>query len=360
MAITISDIAQIAGVSRATVSGVLNNSPLVSKKTKERVMAIIKEYNYRPNEIARALALKHTGLLGLIVKDISNPLYSKITLGVEEACAENGYSVIIGNTHKNWDKEVSHVNLLKRRRVDGLIIFPLQKGTDLSHIRELKEEDYPFVLLAEVPGIEADLVRSDDETGALGAVEHLIKLGRKRIAYITGPDTALASDRRLSGFRRALEKNKISFSEHCVLKGGWRFEDGYTAGKEMLSRGDFNPDGVFCYNDQVAIGFIRALGESGLQVPRDVAVVGFDDAGVSAYLETSLTTVAQPAKKIGYESAKLLIKRIMEKRNKDAEHMPIEKKFLKTELIIRESCGAHAKGSVPSIFNQDNTMEVLR
>ena len=349
MAMTISDIARLAGVSRATVSGVLNNSPLVSKKTKEHVLEIIKKHNYRPNEIARALALKQTGLLGLIVKDISNPLYSKIALGVEKACSENGYSLLIGNTHKNWELEVAHVNLLKRRRVDGLIIFPLQKGIDLEHIYELKREEYPFVLLAEVPGIEADLIRSDDEEGAFNATQHLISLGRKRIAYITGPDTALASDRRLSGYKKALAENNMQFRERCVLKGGWRFEDGYNAGKVALERKDFKPDGVFCYNDQVAIGFIRAFVERGLRVPDDLAVVGFDDAGVSAYLETALTTVAQPAQEIGYKSSKLLIKRIAEKRDKNGKPMPTQTILLKTELVVRESCGAHARGSVASL-----------
>ena len=344
MAMTIGDIAKLAGVSRATVSGVLNNSPTVSAKTKERVLAIIEEHNYRPNEIARALALNQTALIGLIVKDISNPLYSIISLGVEEVCEENGYSVILGNTHKQWNREVAHIRLLTRRRVDGLIIFPLQKETDLAHIQELKDSDYPFVLLAEVPGVEADLVRADDETGAFDATTHLISLGRKNLVYITGPETALASDRRLRGFQRGLETRDIPFDNNSVRTGGWRLQDGYRAGIELLCGSEKVADGAFCYNDAVAIGFIRALIEKGCRVPEDVAVVGFDDAGAGAFLETSLTAVAQPAREIGRKAAEVLLNRIRRKNK-----IPLQKLFLDTHLVVRETCGAQKKGCVNAL-----------
>ena len=354
MAMTISDIARLAGVSRATVSGVLNNSPLVSAKTKKRVLEIIEKHNYKPNEIARALTLKQTGILGLIVKDITNPLYGKIAIGVEEACSENGYNVIIGNSQQQWELEVSKVSLLKRRRVDGLVIFPIQKGVDLSHIWELKKEDYPFALLAEVPGIEADLIRADDEKGAFEATQHLIHQGRKCIAYISGPDTALANDRRMRGYQQALATYDIVPKDELVLNGGWRLEDGYRAGKKMVQQHQKCPDGVFCYNDQVATGFIRAMVESGLNIPENVAVVGFDDAGVSAYLETALTTVEQPARKIGRMAAEILLKRIADKNSKSSVKTPIQKVLLPTRLIVRESCGSAAKGKIPSINDPDD------
>ena len=342
MAMTISDIARLAGVSRATVSGVLNQSPAVGEKTKARVLAIIAEHNYKPNEVARALARKQTGMIGLLVKDISNPLYSQIALGVEEACAQRGYSVIMGNTHKEHEREIANINLLKRRRVDGLIIFPLQKGSDLGHIHDLATENYPFVLLAEVPGVDADLVRADDETGAFAATEHFIRSGKQRIAYIRGPESALASDRRLRGYRRALLKHDIISRDEWIFKGGWRIEHGYLAGQAMLKSFGENPDGVFCYNDSVAIGFIRALNEAGIQVPLDIAVIGTDDSRVSAYLETALTTVAQPAHEIGFKAMDLLWRR-MQHRNESISTRQI---FLPTRLVVRETCGANPKGTV--------------
>lgn len=343
MAITITDIAKLAGVSRATVSGVLNDSPLVNEKTKKRILEIIEQLNYRPNEVARALALKQTGLLGLVVKDISNPLYSKITLGVEQVCRDHGYSVIIGNTHKRSESEIAYVNLLKRRRVDGLILFPLQKGVELGHIHRLKNEGFPFVLLGEVPGVEADVVRADDQLGAFQAVDHLIKMGRKRIAFVTGPDSALASDRRLEGYRKALNIHQIAPFENLVIRGGWRFEDGYWAGSTLSHLPD-RPDAVLCYNDSVAIGLIRLLTEQGISVPHDVAVIGFDDAGASGFLETSLTTVAQPAYEIGQKAAQLLIARL---KNKESDPQP-QFALLNTTLVIRESCGTHCRGAVPA------------
>ncbi len=339
---TIGDIAKLAGVSRATVSGVLNNSPTVSKKTHERVMAIIKEHNYRPNEVARALALNKTGILGLLVKDVSNPLYSKLALGVEEICDENEYNLIISNSHVDWERQVKTINLLKRRRVDGLIIFPLQKGHDPVQIKDLQKDKFPFVLLAELPGIEADLVRVDDESGSYQATSHLLKLGRKHIAYISGPDLALASERRLKGYKKALSHYDVPFDEKMIRKGGWRLDDGYNAGLELLSCDFQCPDAVFCYNDSVAIGLIRAFTERGKRVPEDVSVIGFDDTGVASYLETSLTTVAQPAKEIGRKATELLLKRI-KNRNKTVKPHKI---LINTHLMVRETCGANLKGSV--------------
>jgi DNA-binding LacI/PurR family transcriptional regulator len=341
---TIQDIARLAGVSPATVSGVLNDSPLVNARTKARILAIIEQHKYKPNQVARALALRHTGIIGLLVKDISNPLYSKIALGVEEICEQKMYNVIIGNTHKEWQREVSYVNILKQRRMDGLILFPLQKGVDLGHIHELKKDRYPFVLLAEVPGIETDVIRADDEQGAFLATQHLIRLGRRTIAYITGPASALASDRRRNGYQAALTAHDLLPKPQLVWPGGWCVEDGYRAGMNFCMSPGFCPDGILCYNDSVAIGFIRALQERNLHVPDDVAVIGFDDAGFGAYLETALTTVAQPALAIGQKAAELLLERIGQKgANED-----VQKVFLPTQLVIRESCGGLAKGSYHS------------
>ena len=342
MAMTIGDIARLAGVSRATVSGVLNSSPTVSEKTRIKVLAIIKKHNYRPNEVARALALNHTDTLGLVVKDISNPLYSKISLGVEEIIDEENFSVIIGNTHKDQKREVSLVTMLKRRRVDGLIIFPVQKTENIQHIKDLVNENYPFVLLAEIPGIDADFVRADDETGAFEATAHLLKLGRQKVGYISGPESALASDRRRKGYERALLANGVTPNSDLVRLGGWRVEDGYRAGREFISCSGNCPDSVLCYNDSVAIGLMRALVEAGVKVPQDTAVIGFDDAGVGAFLETGLTTVAQPAQEIGRRAAKLIMDRIKE----ISDFTETQKVLLNTKLIVRETCGAHPKGSV--------------
>lgn len=342
MAMTIGDIARIAGVSRATVSGVLNDSPTVSEKTRKRVLAIIKKHNYRPNEVARALALNHTNTIGLIVKDISNPLYSKIVLGVEEVIDIHKFSVIIGNTHKQEERELSLINLLKRRRVDGLIIFPVQKYKNNRHLTELCEGGFPFVLLADIPGIEADVVRADDLSGAIEATEHLIRLGRKKIGYISGPEGALASDRRQEGYREALARHGYEAKPAYIRRGGWRAEDGYLAGRSFLSCKEDCPDGILCYNDQVAIGLIRALIEGGARVPEDVAIIGFDDAGVGAYLETGLTTVAQPVHEIGRRAALLLLDRI---KNKTQPPEP-RRVLLNTKLVVRETCGANPRGSV--------------
>jgi DNA-binding LacI/PurR family transcriptional regulator len=226
--------------------------------------------------------------------------------------------------------------------VDGLIIFPVQSREKLDHIADLCKENYPFVLLAEIPGVKADLVRADDESGAFEATEHLIKLGRKKIAYISGPGGALASDRRRSGYERALKAYGNDPTSELVSPGGWRVKDGYLAGRKFLSCKENCPDAILCYNDSVAIGLIRALIEGGIKIPQDVSVVGFDDAGVGAYLETGLTTVAQPALEIGRRAATILMNRIKNKNN----NKKYKKVLLSTKLIVRETCGANPKGSV--------------
>ncbi|MBN1999580.1 LacI family DNA-binding transcriptional regulator [candidate division KSB1 bacterium] len=334
MSMTIADIARLAGVSRATVSGVLNNNPTVSAKTKKRIAEIIEQHNFRPNEVARALALQHTALIALVIKDVSNPFYSKISLGVEQVCAEQGYSVIIGNSQQDVAREIDYLGLLERKRVDGMIILPLQAHEDYSLFKNLQKAGYPLVLLAEIPGIKTDLVRVDDEKGAYNATRHLLKLGRRNVVFVSGPETALASQRRLAGFQKAFEVEGMDFSARNIVAGGWRYQDGYNAGKKMFEQLLFVPDGVLCYNDSVAIGFIRALTEKGFRVP-EIAVIGFDDAGAGAYLPTALTTVAQPAIQIGRLAALVLFRRIKNRTKK------IEKIILDTELVVRESCGAH-------------------
>jgi len=330
---TISDIAKEAGVSRATVSGVLNDNPNVADKTREKVLAIIEKYNFSPNQIARALALRQTGLIGLIVKDISNPVYSKISLGVEEVCEEAGYNVVMGNTHTETERELEYLNLLKRRRVDGLLILPLQRDTELSAFQELLKAQLPIVLLGDLPDVDADLVRSNDEIGAYRAALHMIGNGRRRLMYISGPESFYASERRLNGFRRALQEQNINFDEHLVFYSGWRLEDGYATGQELCRSHSLLDAGIFCYNDSVAIGLMRALYENGYNIPNDLDIIGFDDAGVGKYLQTSLTTVAQPAREIGRRAAQLLLEKI----NFKGENWESKKIFLDTTLVIRET-----------------------
>ncbi len=330
---TISDIAKEAGVSRATVSGVLNDNPHVAEKTREKVLAIIEKYNFSPNQIARALALRQTGLVGLIVKDISNPLYSKISLGVEEVCEEAGYNVVMGNTHTETERELEYLNLLKRHRVDGLLILPLQRDTKLPAFQELLEAQLPIVLLGDLPDIDADLVRSDDESGAYHAASHLIQNGRRRLMYISGPESFYASARRLKGFKRAMQENNVEFDEQNVIYSGWRFNDGYATGQELCRSRSLLDAGLFCYNDSVAIGLMRALFENGYKIPDDLEIIGFDDAGVGKYLQTSLTTVAQPAREIGRRAAQLLLEKI----NFKGENWQSKKIFLETTLVIRET-----------------------
>ena len=334
--ITISDIAKEAGVSRATVSGVLNNNPAVAQKTREHVLRVIEKHNYSPNETARALARRHTGLIGLVVKDISSPLYSGISLGVEAACSKSKYNVVIGNTHTKAELEIEYLNLLKRRRVDGIIILPLQRQSDIKLFHELEERHLPFVLLGDLPDVRAPLVRSDDITGAFNATAHLLKNGYRRLLYLSGPLDFLASERRKQGFRKAHQDIGMSVSDDQEIICGWRIQDGYCKGIERYRTIRNKFDAVFCYNDSVAIGLIRALSENGIRIPEEIGIIGFDDSEFSNYINPGLTTVAQPSFEIGYRATEILIDRIKSDHLKSVESV-----LLDTKLIIRETCGSY-------------------
>lgn len=333
--ITITDIAREAGVSRATVSGVLNNNPAVAQKTRERVLHIIKKHRYSPNETARALARRQTGLIGLVVKDISNPLYSQISLGVEAACSKSQYNVVIGNTHTRPEQEVEYLNLLKRRRVDGIIILPLQRKSDLKIFQELEQRKFPFVLLGDLDGIKAPLIRSDDTTGIYQAATLLFKNGYKRLLYLSGPEYFLASSRRKQGFEKAHRDLGYTIREDQCLICGWRMQDGYCMGIELSTTIRDRFDGIVCYNDSIAIGLMRALTEKGIKIPDNIGIIGFDDSRLANYVVPGLTTVAQPAYDMGYKAADILIQRIQ------SDHpQQIKPIILDTELIIRETCGS--------------------
>ncbi|MDZ7722327.1 MAG: LacI family DNA-binding transcriptional regulator [candidate division KSB1 bacterium] len=334
--ITISDIAREAGVSRATVSGVLNNNPAVAYKTRERILKIIAKHNYSPNETARALARQHTGMIGLVVKDISNPLYSSISLGVEAACSKSKYNVVIGNTHTKPEQEVEYLKLLKRRRVDGIIILPLQKESDLEMFHELEQRKLPFVLLGDLEGVQAPLVRADDITGAYNAASHLLKNGYRRLLYLSGPKEFMASDRRRQGFVKAHQDFGMPVDKDQIRVCGWRMQDGYCTGTEYFEQIKSRFDAVFCYNDTIAIGLIRAMLEKGIRIPEEIGVIGFDDSEFGNYITPGLTTVAQPAFDIGYRAAEILIDCI-----KNDNPPNTETTLLNTTLMIRETCGSY-------------------
>jgi len=331
---TINDVARQAGVSKATVSAVINDSATVKGSTRDRVLAAIDVLNYRPTQVTHAAARK-TKSIGLLIKEIDNPYYAEIVLGARAHASEKGYTLLVASSEGEYDAERRAVELLQAKDVEGLIATPvLDEHADLSHFFELKRRNFPFVLLEEVRGVPASLVDVDNRDASRKAVEFLIRLGHTRIVHFAGPSYSMHSEERVDGVRRACSASHLIFSDDGVVEAGAHLADGYRAALAFFRKrgAAARPTAITCYNDLVAIGVCRALQELGLRVPDDVSVVGYDDIPLLEYLPIPLTTVRMPKAAMGEVAAQMLIRHIESKTV-----VPPQKVLLEAQLIARRS-----------------------
>ena len=334
---TITDVARQAGVSKATVSAVINDSASVKGSTRDRVLSAIDVLNYRPSQITRATARK-TKSIGLLIKEIDNPYYAEVVLGARQHANEQGYTLLVASSEGEYDAERRAVELLQAKDVEGLIATPvLDEHADLSHFFELKRRNFPFVLLEEVRGVRASLVDVDNRDASRKAVEYLIRQGHTRIVHFAGPRYSMHSEERLDGVRHACSASHLIFRDEDAIEAGAHLADGYRAGLACFRKrtGAARPTAVTCYNDLVAIGVCRSLHELGLRIPDDVSVIGFDDIPLLEYLPVPLTTVRMPKAKMGEVAAQMLIRHI-----ESRAVVPPQKVVLEAELVTRQSTRA--------------------
>jgi len=330
---TIKEIAKHANVSIGTVSNVVNKRAAVSPKRRERVMAAIRDLDYHPNQVARSLKTKQTRMLGMVVSDITNPFFPQMVRGAEDAALKHNYLLISFNTDDHIDREKHVISVLRNRRVDGLLLVVAASNGDFVHIRETQKSGLPIVCMDRLPdGIEVDSIAVDNLAGTRSCIEHLIAMGHKKIAFITGPMNLQTASERLLGYRQAMEQASLTPNPDLIRVGDFHVEAGYRMGREILA-GSTRPTAIFVASNTLALGALRALSELGLRCPEDVAVAMFDDFPFADVFRPQLTAVAQPAYSIGYQGAELLIQRI-EGSQKDPSPIRIR---LKTELKIRES-----------------------
>lgn len=331
MKVTIKDIAKEAGVSIATVSKILNKKDQnISEKTRKKVLEIIKEKNYIPNSIARSLVTKQTKSIGLVIPDITNPFFPELVRGAEDCASKCGYNIIFCNTDDKTEKEEKYIKMLAEKMVDGIIFT--QSANNREEFNYLSQIRQPMVLIdrdVNVPNIKGKVL-VDNYNGAYEGVSYLIKSGYKKIAIISGPLSTKTSLDRLEGYKKALKENNIPFDNSLVLEGEYKGEWG-RKGIEMMLENNIKFDAVFCANDIIALSAMKSIKEAKLNIPKDVAVLGYDDIYMAKLTEPALSTIRQPNYEMGYEAVKLLVE-IIENGN---ANNPLVK--LNTELIIRQS-----------------------
>lgn len=325
---TIRDVAKRAGVSRGTVTRVMSGSPHVLPATRERVLQAIEALDYQPSSIARSLRLQQTRTVGLIVTDITNPFYPEVVRGFEDAAQELGLGVLLGNAAEDPGREERYLALLRERRVDAVVVAA--GGLRHRQAEALRSFPVPVVVVNETsPDPRIPAVLCDSRAGGRMAAQHLIELGHRRLAYVLGPPDSELSPERLEGARDAARAARHLGVSLEVLEGDGHLASGAAAARAMAARAR-PPFALICHNDVTAIGAIHGLHESGLAIPDDVSVVGFDDIALTDYTIPPLTTVAQDKYAMGRRAVAMVDRILSGETVTGTDRLPVR-------LVIRHS-----------------------
>lgn len=328
--INIADVARKAGVSKATVSRALNEPHLVKPATREHILAVVREMGYRANPFAQGLNTGKAYTVGLVVANLSNPVFAEIAEGCDQVLRQAGYQMVITNTYQESALEEDAFEAMLRRRVSGLIVGGLQ---DVRNVTKAVEAGMPVTVVGQTPvaDVPYDAVLMDDENGTLLIVHHVAERGYGEMAVITGNPEHPISRRRLEALRTGMAAAGLTFRPELVMQGDFRsVESGWAAMRLLLARGG-HPRVVISQNDLMAIGAIRALHEAGLVVPGEVAVIGCDDIPLASFSWPSLTTLRTDNLEIGRRAAGCILQRVT-----DQEAPPL-RVAIPASLVVRES-----------------------
>jgi LacI family transcriptional regulator len=335
MPVTIMDIARDLKVSAVTVSKVLRNQGRISEATRKRVLRHAKKLNYQMNWVARSLVTRRTYTIGLLLPEFAHPFFAEIARAVAHTVRPHGYHVVISSFEEDPALEVSEADSLLARQVDGLIVASAQRPDHLDMFKRIRERNVPYVLIDRpIRGVSACFVGVDNQAIGRLATQHLIARGCLRIGHLRGPEVGIA-EARLDGYRRALGKRGFPLHQHYIVSGGHRDDTGYKGMRKLLRLRPI-PDGVFCYNDPVAIGAMKAILEAGLKMPHDISVVGAGNVHYSDVLAVPLTTVDQGTCRMGVLAAELLIERIASKRTMRPKRILIIPRLVERESTRRQ------------------------
>ncbi|MDC3418395.1 LacI family DNA-binding transcriptional regulator [Aquibacillus salsiterrae] len=327
---TIIDVAKRAGVSKSTVSRVLTNSGRIDADTKKRVIKAMEELGYQPSRAAQTLRNKKTKLIAVLVPRVSNHFFSTLIQGMEREAVKHDYQIVLCNTGNDPKKEYNYLKMLENHQIDGLILTAFRNPVEL--IQQFSSFG-PIILVEEYTKDDIfPTITIDHQEAAYKATEHLIKLGHQHIGMVNGPEESIITKDREKGFLKALETYHIPIQEKWICFESFGIQQGRRYIQRVLNN-DFYPTAVFAGNDELAVGVIQEAKQQGLDVPQDLAVVGFDDQDIATIIEPNLTTIKQPVEQLGEKAMLLLIDTLQGNKNIS------KKKILETKLIIRESCG---------------------
>lgn len=337
---TISDVARVAGVSKSTVSRVLNDKPEVDAEMAQRVRQAVASLGYRPSRLARALRTQQSHVWALLVSDVRNAFYTEMVRGVEDLAYSAGYSVVLCNTDEDLEKEASYLELALAERVGGIVLAPTRSHA--PHLSKVLASGTPVVTVnGHLDRYDVDRVLTNNAQGAWQAARHLVDGGYKYLAVITGPAETTTGRERLAGFLAGAAARGRHIDPALVRYGDYR-EPGGRAEMRALLSSPARPDAVFVANNEMTLGALEAISETGLSIPDDIAVVGFDDMPWARLLNPPLTTVAQPTYDLGLETARLLISRL------DGYAGRAREVVLSPELRVRASSAPRARADTSS------------
>lgn len=332
--VTISDVAIQAGVSPTTVSRVLNGkvNGYMREETSRRVRQIIEQIEYIPDVRAQSLRGLQSGIVGLIIPEGMDPFYQQLAYALADVCYKEGYGLLFCSSQNNSDRELAYIRLLQSQKVDGIVISTEHLSRD--KINSLISGGIPIILVDEdVPGANASAVFTDNYQGVCMATQYLIDLSHTKIAFISGRLNALSCRERLRGYRDTLEKNGLGVNNRIIVKGDLSYKSGYNAMLRLLRDKERKFTAVFCSNDFMALGAIRAIQDRDGHIPNDYSIIGFDDVYMASMSNPRLTTIAQPINQI----VKKALRAIKYQWKNVSRQKPVHQ-YLSAKLVIRESC----------------------
>jgi len=327
---SINDVAEKAGVSKSTVSHVINNTRFVEEETRSRVMRVIQELGYQPSLIARSLTTNRTGTIGIIVSDVSNNFFGDVLHGIEDIVRPANYSLVVCNTDEILEREDHYIDLLLRQRVDGIIAAATSQKWDVLGKAYVEHTPLVFVDRA-YEGLTGPFVGVDNFNGARMGVRHLIEGGHRNIGILAGFQRLSTMRDRLAGFQSELSAHAIAVNNDWVITSPLSVEAGRQAAIQLLSLPE-RPTAIFISNNLLSLGTLLALQDLNLRCPEDVALVGFDDHPWAKVAHPPLTVVRQPAREVGQNAAEMLLNLI------DGQTLDLSTRLLPCEMVLRQSC----------------------